>query len=294
MGQKEFRTARSTLEKAEFIESKRRGTPPVVWFRANVTRVIQAVQNAKAIMPKRRNQFCQKDTAIPPKWQNPNSGERAQSYKEAETTRDYPERGTPRRSPLVNQSSETPSKNPRLSLNALMICKDRFWKEYAQVKGRALDPDCNRDADTMRRLRIAAIQSGLGLVQAKMMLREHPEWKMWPHLDLLDSQHEIPFIEQPTPALNLPPGLQIMMGGQLWQSICESITTTKDLNRFKKWLRPTKAVGVLDGALFVQVPTSEFKESLLELEPFLFKEIDGSPVRQIKFLTREELTDEFK
>lgn len=103
-----------------------------------------------------------------------------------------------------------PNKETRLSLDftqdykggasrpapsaSVLIARDRFWRIFDTIP---FDQHKNRDSENMMALRRAAVESGLGLTLARTMLEEHPTWKTWPYLSMLDSQQEINFPPAP-------------------------------------------------------------------------------------------------
>lgn len=192
MGEKEFRTARGILEDKSFLETERRGTPPVVYFRANVERVISAIQDwqkgkvnsaeeSDSILPKGQNQFCLNDAPILPKRQKPNSGERSKSYKEAETTRDYPETTGQAKIPL----------SPSVALIAKKKLLERIGTDWRSAEVR-MQAENKRQA-LFHFVRMCGKNEGMEHWQTRHYLSDHPGWADWPDLVHLDSQQEILF-----------------------------------------------------------------------------------------------------
>lgn len=90
------------------------------------------------------------------------------------------------------------------------------------------------------------------------------------------------------PVVKVPAGFQASAGERLWSSIVEYASEKTNRNGFDKWLRPTKGLGIWNQILFVRVPGEEFKTHLATKQELFNKQIDGSPVKAITFLTQEE------
>lgn len=188
MGEKEFRTARAILKNRKMLQTERRGTPPTVWFRADLKAVLVAInkqqkgesqvdEKAESITAKGQNQLCPKDAAIKAKGQKPHSGEKAELYKEAETTRDYPE---------TTGTGKRPSGS-----SAKMIAQKQMWDEFEKRAPQPGSYIANPDAEKFYRLKVSANRVGLTATELKSILREHPDWKDWPYTEMIDSQQDL-------------------------------------------------------------------------------------------------------
>lgn len=192
MGEKEFRTARGVLEEKKFLLTERRGVPPVVWFRADLRAVVKAIQEwrkggndsaeeSDSILPEGQNQLCLNDAPIAPKRHKPNSGERSKSYKEAETTRDYPETTGQAKTPL----------SPSVALIAKKKLLERIGTDWRSAEVR-MQAENKRQA-LFHFVRMCGKNEGMEHWQTRHYLSDHPGWADWPDLIHLDSQQEILF-----------------------------------------------------------------------------------------------------
>ena len=104
MGEKEFLNARRKLKSLGFLDDELRGSPPKLFFRANLPELLNAVQarlrtndevnrigGPELILSKGQTQFRPRESAIQAKRQKHNFDKTSKSYKETETTRDQEE-----------------------------------------------------------------------------------------------------------------------------------------------------------------------------------------------------------
>jgi DNA-binding MarR family transcriptional regulator len=94
-----------------------------------------------------------------------------------------------RKQDFLQDSFKDGGARPR-SVSELAISQKDFWKILEALPSRS---DLTSDQNKMHRVRIAAIKSGLGLPNAKEQLCQHPDWRDWKYLELIDSQKEIEF-----------------------------------------------------------------------------------------------------
>jgi uncharacterized protein YdaU (DUF1376 family) len=73
-----------------------------------------------------------------------------------------------------------------------------------------------------------------------------------------------PAIAKPEPKLEweVPPDLDREEGPRLWRSAMKELSQHFDRHSFTTWFARTTALGLSNGVLFVQVPSSEFREVL--------------------------------
>jgi hypothetical protein len=72
----------------------------------------------------------------------------------------------------------------------LIVAQSKFWEAVAR---QTADPIKNRDAEDMRIIHTAAAEAGVSYSLAKDFLYQHPHWRTWPYLKLVDSQQQIEF-----------------------------------------------------------------------------------------------------
>lgn len=224
--------------------------------------------------------------------------EAAEGCKIAQRNKEVEPLVEPSGKPLGGNAKKTP---PSVSPNVERISQERVLQAGKKLLAAIGDgpatalarfaSSANPRQDLFLRVRCDAKAAALSYAQAKVFLRDHPQWKAWHDLEALDSQQEISFPE--SCALKLPADLETVNGELCWGGIVEAASRETHRNGFEKWLRPAKAIGVLNGVLFVEVPNSEFKGKLAELDRIFEQEIAGSPISAVRFMTREELRFEF-
>jgi hypothetical protein len=189
MGEKEFRLARKANESRKFIETERRGVPPVVWFRANLGAVLEAInkqlesesnsgkkeqsnsaQRAESIAPEGQDQLGPNVGAIPPKGQKYDSAQRAELYKEAETTRDHPETTGAKRNGRLSQSERDTMDWNRFT--------SWFHNRLAPTEGEYIAED-HRERELTERAIKACEMGGVSKARAQELLRQFYPGQQW-------------------------------------------------------------------------------------------------------------------
>jgi phage replication O-like protein O len=185
--------------------------------------------------------------------------------------------------PNIKTKGERP-----LTPSVALIAQKQFLKAIGTEPSTALasfGSSSNPRHGLWEKVRCAASDAGLTFATAKAILADHPKWTRWDDLPLLDSQREICF---PEPlVLKLPPSIEQSRGRLFWASVVESA------NGFRALLSSMKAIGVVNHVLYVEAPNQESKTNDPELTEFFTNQIDGSPIKAIKLLTREEMQVEF-
>lgn len=292
MGEKEFRTARGIVTAKGFLETERRGAPPVVFFRVRMENVVPATQaqirtdretdsaeRAESIMAKGQNQLRQKGSLIMAKGQKPDYGEKAETSL-AETTREQ-----------EPETTGPPRRKTRASASVLIIAHRDLMAAIERRKPAAGAHVENPQREEFERVQLAAADAGLDHTQAKEFLRTLPGWKNRPWLDQLDSQKEIEFPE-PAPVPQRKPIPRLPSGSQEWIFIRDFLEKKISRHSFDTWIKPCQQIGILNGVLYLRIPVAEFRHIPEKFGELLSEAIQERPeVKDIKFLTLDELRE---
>lgn len=292
MGEKEFRTARGIVTAKGFLETERRGAPPVVFFRVRLETVAKATQDqiridretdsaerAKSIMAKGQNQLRRKGSSIMAKGQKRDYGEKAETLL-AETTREKEPETT----------GAHPRRNGRPSASVLIIAQRQLMEAIDRrqpARGAFIE---NPDREEFERVQLSAADAGLTATQAKEFLGTLPGWRDKKWLDHLDSQQPLDFgPEKPAPTLDLrqPPPME--PATRQWEYIRGFLQHRTSPLSFDTWVKPLQSSGILDGVLYVRVPTTEFKGVGEKFDRELREALAAQKLKSASFLTWEEL-----
>jgi hypothetical protein len=179
------------------------------------------------------------------------------------------------------------------SPSVLMIAQRQFMK--ALPSGwKAFESSLSSEAGNPARrvfehVRVSALEAGLDYGYAKELLAQHPDWKTWPSLQLLDSQQEIHFPEpKPAAAEQVMPSAEMQTrAARVWEYVRDYLKHRMNPMQFDTWIKPLKPWTMDGRILFVRVPTPEFRQVAEKFGELLEKAIEGR-ADDIKFVASEE------
>lgn len=285
LSRREQETARKALVAKGFLETKLQKVngAPTLHFRMNFMAILAAhigAEKAKleSINPASGNGGNeQTDSTEPP---NGNGGNVQSDFPEQpnpgmhKTAKTYKESGE-----YQKTTQETTGRGERPPFPSTL---KSFMAEIDPLR---TAPDEERFNGVKR----AAKSNGLSYQQAQRFLCDHPDWKDWKHLGMLDSQREINF---DTPAPAPPPQLIIpeATAARAWQVISERVNRLISPHSFDTWVKPLRGVRLKEGRLMVQVPTVDFKHVGEKFEQQIEQaRMLAGVVERLEFLTPEEL-----
>lgn len=296
MGEKEFLNARAVLKRLKLLQDERRGVPPVVWFRADLPAVLEAVnkrlngesnsgKKEDSIPPKGNNQLPlegenqlpPKAPAIPPKRQNLNSGEKAELYKEAETTRDYPE-------------TTKAEKRTRLSSTERDSWDLRRWREeFDKLQGASMGSGRGSDREWIEMAKTAAMRAGVTLNRLHELLK--PFYPNDPNIDRLIEQNPLfpDEAEAAEPRQESPEMVQRRLeSGKraelAWEYVRDYLKHRTNPVSFDTWIKPLRPVSLDGGVLTLRMPNAEFKHVGDKFGDLIEQAIAGR-AEDVKFVT---------